>query len=214
MTRAVAALSVGWALCAAAGAEPPAPTAPTEGFGSLMEPVSGAALEPAMLNDDVIAEAFNPRLHRISARYQCVPYAREMSGVNIRGNANTWWAQAQGVYKTDDEPSEGAVIVMRGYTPKDIGHVAVIRKVVNSRKIIIDHANWLNKGEITLSVPVWDVSKKGDWSEVRVWHVPGQHWGKRVYGAQGFILPVRIDGKKDVPLGDAEVAAVRAAPKS
>jgi hypothetical protein len=36
-------------------------------------------------------------------------------------------------------------------------------------------------------VPVMDVSEAGDWSEVRVWNVPGRHWGGRTYRVQGFI---------------------------
>jgi hypothetical protein len=61
--------------------------------------------------------------------------------------------------------------------------------VLGARSIIIDHANWLASGEITVNVPVVDVSPKNDWSQVRVWHIPTQTWGRRVYSVQGFILP-------------------------
>ena len=47
----------------------------------------------------------------------------------------------------------------------------------HQRMIIVDHANWLNTGEITRDVPVRDVSRKGDWSQVQVWNVQGRHWG-------------------------------------
>jgi len=60
--------------------------------------------------------------------------------------------------------------------------------VVSPRLIIVDHANWLNNGEITRNVPIRDVSEAGDWSQVQVWHVPGRHWGARTYRVQGFIL--------------------------
>jgi hypothetical protein len=66
--------------------------------------------------------------------------------------------------------------------------VAVVKEVVSPRLIIVDHSNWLNGGEITRDVPVMDVSEAGDWSAVRVWHVPGRHWGGRTYAVQGFIL--------------------------
>lgn len=122
------------------------------------------------------------------ARLQCVPFARRESGVEIYGDASTWWSQARDRYETTAAPSEGAVLVLRGYANANRGHVAVVREVVSPRMIIVDHANWLNGGEITRDVPVRDVSEAGDWSEVQVWHVPGRHWGARTYNVQGFIL--------------------------
>jgi hypothetical protein len=53
----------------------------------------------------------------------------------------------------------------------------------------VNHANWLNHGEISLNVPVADVSPNNDWSEVRVWYIPNAQWGARVYQADGFIHP-------------------------
>ena len=135
-------------------------------------------------------EAYEPvaRVSNSRARLQCVPFARRESGVEIYGNANTWWRQADGKYETDVSPHEGAVLVLRGYANANRGHVAVVREIVSPRLIIVDHANWLNGGEITRDVPIMDVSEAGDWSEVRVWHVPGRHWGGRTYNVQGFIL--------------------------
>ncbi len=135
-------------------------------------------------------EEYEPiaRVTNARARLQCVPFARRESGVEIYGNANTWWRQAAGVYETTAEPSEGSVMVLRGYATANRGHVAVVKEVVSPRLVIVDHANWLNNGEITRDVPIMDVSESGDWSEVRVWHVPGRHWGGRAYRVQGFIL--------------------------
>ncbi|MDX2276467.1 MAG: CHAP domain-containing protein [Hyphomonadaceae bacterium] len=122
------------------------------------------------------------------ARLQCVPFAREEAGVEIYGNANTWWAQAEAAgYVRAEAPTEGAVIVLRGYATTRRGHVGVVREVVSERMIIVDHANWLNGGEITRNVPVRDVSPNNDWSQVQVWHVPGRQWGARTYSVQGFI---------------------------
>lgn len=134
--------------------------------------------------------AYEPtaRVANSRAGLQCVPFARRESGVAIYGDANTWWTQAQNRYETADTPTEGAVLVLRGYANANRGHVAVVREVVSSRMIIVDHANWLNGGEITRDVPIRDVSEAGDWSKVQVWHVPGRHWGARVYDVQGFIL--------------------------
>lgn len=142
-------------------------------------------------------EAYEPtaRITNRRARLQCVPFARRESGVELYGNANTWWRQAQGRYETAQKPIEGAVLVLHGYANANRGHVAVVREVVSPRLIIVDHANWLNGGEITRDVPVMDVSEAGDWSEVRVWHVPGRHWGGRTYEVQGFILNILADAQ-------------------
>jgi hypothetical protein len=130
-----------------------------------------------------------PRLLPSSFRLQCVPYARNASGIEIFGDANTWWTQAAGRYPRSASPAPGSVLVMRGYSDPGRGHVAVVTEVVSPRIVRVDHANWLNNGEITVGVPILDVSPGNDWSEVRVWHVPGAHWGGRVYLAQGFIHP-------------------------
>jgi hypothetical protein len=123
------------------------------------------------------------------APLQCVPFAREESGIQIYGDANTWWRQAAGRYPRSNSPAPGSVLVMRGYNDPGHGHVAVVTQVVSSRVILVDHANWLNHGEISLNVPVADVSPSNDWSEVRVWYIPSQQWGARVYQANGFIHP-------------------------
>lgn len=135
-------------------------------------------------------EAFEPNavIADRRARLQCVPFARREAGVEIYGNANTWWAQAKDRYERSSAPEEGAVLVLRGYGGANRGHVAVVKEMVSERLIIVDHANWLNAGEITRDVPVRDVSPNGDWSQVQVWHVPGGHWGGRTYNVQGFIL--------------------------
>lgn len=118
---------------------------------------------------------------------QCVPFARERTGIDIYGDAVTWWAQADGRYRRGQKPVEGGVLVLRGYADLQRGHLSVVRRVLGPRDILVDHANWLNRGEITRNVPVRDVSPNGDWSAVQVWHVPGGHWGGRTYLAQGFI---------------------------
>jgi surface antigen len=150
-----------------------------------------AALAPAAFERPPV-DQFEPNavLADPHAGLQCVPFARREAGVEIYGDANTWWSQAKAEhYKRGHSPKEGAVLVLRGYADPAHGHVAVVREVVGERLIIVDHANWLNNGEITRDVPVRDVSPRGDWSEVQVWHVPGAQWGARTYRAQGFILP-------------------------
>ena len=145
------------------------------------------------------------RISNRRAHLQCVPFARQEAGVDIHGDANTWWRQAKNLYETADRPQEGGVVVLLGYGGAARGHVAVVREIVSERLIVVDHANWLNTGEITRNVPVRDVSPGGDWSQVQVWNVPGRHWGGRTYNVQGFILnrtvPSETAGSNDSPLG-------------
>lgn len=146
---------------------PTAPTAPDLGA------IPAASLPPAVV--------------RRTPRLQCVPFARDASGIEIYGNANTWWRQAEGRYRRSSQPEIGAVIAMRGYRTDRRGHVAVVTAMKSEREILVDHANWLNRGEISVRTPVLDVSEAGDWSRVRVWHIPSGRWGARIYSVHGFI---------------------------
>jgi surface antigen len=164
---------------------------PTEEAKALTGAPLLAALSVAEAAAEEAAPLETPEVHRLSARLQCVPYAREQSGVQLYGDASTWWRQAKAKFERKQDPGSGDVIVMRGYRNPNRGHVAVVREVLSDRSIIVDHANWLNSGEITVNVPIVDVSPAGDWSQVRVWHVPTQSWGVRVYNVQGFIAPIK-----------------------
>lgn len=153
-------------------------------------PISAGAYgrTPAGRLPEVAApEGAEPAVTDYAANLQCVPFARQLSGVQIFGNANTWWTQAEGRYPRSNSPAFGSVFVMRGYNTSARGHVAVVTHIDSSRLIRVDQANWLNGGEISRNVPILDVSPNNDWSEVRVWHIPGGHWGGRVYTADGFI---------------------------
>jgi hypothetical protein len=77
------------------------------------------------------------------------------------------------------------VLVLRGYRDPSRGHVAVVSGMVSDRILKVDQANWLNQGEISLAVPVLDVSPQNDWSQVRVWHIPSGQWGARIYEVGG-----------------------------
>ena len=129
---------------------------------------------------------------------QCVPFARAESGVEIRGNAKTWWSQAAGTYQRGEEPRQGAVMAFAGTRGMPMGHVAVVKKVVSDREILIDHANWSpingRRGQIERDVRVVDVSDAGDWSMVRVWYAPIGDLGLRANPVQGFIY---TDGAPD-----------------
>ncbi|WP_240904440.1 CHAP domain-containing protein [Rhodobacter sp. SGA-6-6] len=105
-------------------------------------------------------------------RIWCVPFARTVSGVQIKGNANTWWKKAAGVYERGHAPKVGAVMAFAASKAMPMGHVAVVSKVVSEREILIDQANW-ERNRITQDTLVVDVSEKGDWSMVRVANAAG-----------------------------------------
>ncbi|WP_136636994.1 CHAP domain-containing protein [Pseudooceanicola onchidii] len=119
-------------------------------------------------------------------RVWCVPFARTASGVDIRGNANTWWSQAEGIYGRTKQPHVGAVMAFAATRGMPMGHVAVVSRVISDREITIDHANW-ERNQVSLGMTVIDVSDRNDWSRVRVESNPGQ-LGK-IYPINGFILP-------------------------
>jgi hypothetical protein len=120
---------------------------------------------------------------------QCVPYARARSGIDLYGDASTWWDAAAGRYERGDEPKLGAVIVMTGYAGAHRAHLAVVEDMVSSREIRVDHANWLNDGAVYTDDPVVDVSPDNDWTEVRVWNPQTDSWGIKTYLVRGFIGP-------------------------
>ena len=81
----------------------------------------------------------------------------------------------------------GSVIVLARSDRLKQGHIAVVTRVVNDREILVEHANWLNKGQVHKEQPVLDVSSKNDWSAVRVWYTPDQQMGARTYPVAGFV---------------------------
>ena len=124
---------------------------------------------------------------------QCVPYARQVSGIQIRGDAYTWWGQAEGKYARGFWPKVGAVMALRPHGNSHLGHVAAVSRIIDDRTILIRHANWSpingRRGQIEDNVKVIDVSPANDWSEVRVWYAPIQAIGGSVWPVQGFIYP-------------------------
>src|SRR4051812_27488985 len=61
---------------------------------------------------------------------QCVPFARAASGIQIYGDAWTWWNQAEGKYDRGHAPKVGSVIVFAKTSRLPLGHVAVVSRVV------------------------------------------------------------------------------------
>ncbi len=120
---------------------------------------------------------------------ECVPFARAVSGIDIRGNAWTWWDQADGLYWRGSVPRVGAVLTFKRDKSLRMGHVAVVVQVSNPREILVSHANWGSDGDTRGVVherqPVMDVSPANDWTQVRLMNTKGSFG--RVYPAHGFI---------------------------
>lgn len=118
---------------------------------------------------------------------QCVPFARAVSGIDIHGDADSWWSQARNQFDRGAQPRVGAVLTFRATSVMPHGHVAVVDTIIDARHILLDHANWSQPGLIEQGVLAVDTSAAGDWSEVRVWYGPAHGLGSRESPAYGFI---------------------------
>jgi len=120
--------------------------------------------------------------------WQCVTFARMFSGINIFGDAWTWWRQAVNSFRTGHAPETGSVLVFQPYGAMTRGHVAVVSDILTERVIRVTHANWGgSRGRVEENVTVVDVSNEGDWSRVKVWYNPIRDLGTTVYPTYGFI---------------------------
>jgi surface antigen len=126
-----------------------------------------------------------------SAYLQCVQFARQFTGIQIFGDAWTWWGKANSKYEEGAAPKPGAVLVFKPQGKMRVGHVAVVSQIVTDRYIQITHANWSpingRRGQVEKDVNVLDVSEKGDWSKVKVWYGPLNDLGTTIYTTYGFI---------------------------
>nr|WP_202902427.1 CHAP domain-containing protein [Sphingobium yanoikuyae] len=164
---------------------------------------------------------------------QCVAYARLESGIQIFGDALTWWEQAEGQYERGYRPEVGGVMAFAPYGPMKLGHVAVVSRIIDRRTVLLRHANWSPfggvRGWIENDVPAIDASPDNNWSAVRVWFAPTQRLGSTAWPVQGFIYNRRVRplarrmlvSRSDDPIGaiiarqmkeaayDREVASIR-----
>lgn len=134
--------------------------------------------------------------------WQCVTYARTITDVSIRGNANTWWGQAEGKYERGNTPAPGAVLAFKSIPGMRAGHVAVVKEIISPREVAIDHANWTVRGGVERNARAIDVSEAGDWSAVKVTY--GSAMGSRVNPTYGFIYSGEIDAPRDHGIQFAE----------
>lgn len=128
--------------------------------------------------------------------WQCAMFARTFSGLQIYGDAWTWWDKAQGNYTRGTRPRIGAVMAFEPSARMRLGHVATVTGIEDARTITVTHANWSpingTRGQIERDVRVRDVSQDNDWSQVRVWFAPLGDLGTTAWPVRGFIYPDRI----------------------
>jgi surface antigen len=152
-----------------------------------------------------IAALSAPSAANAQTFWQCAPFARFFSGIQLFGAAGSWWNQAIGKYAQGSAPKLGSVLVFKAIGSMRSGHVATVTQVVSDRIIKVTHANWGVRGQVERDVTVVDASAKGDWSAVKVWYGPIHDIGQKAYPTYGFIYA----GAKAVAHG-AEAAAAKA----
>lgn len=128
---------------------------------------------------------------RVSQPEQCVPYARRVSGIQIYGDAHTWWDQAPPQARRFT-PMPGAVLVLASTPKLPYGHLAVVKRIIDDKQIDVTHSNWgwdyKTRSIIYNSMRVEDVSPTNDWSQLRFWNMEANSFGFP-YAARGFIYP-------------------------
>ena len=123
---------------------------------------------------------------------QCVPYARRVSGINIRGDAYSWWDQAGPArsYTRGQVPRPGAVLVLARTRQMSQGHLAVVNGIIDSRHITVTHSNWgsdsRSRRVVYDCMKVEDLSPANNWTRVRFWNYEKNVFGFP-YEAKGFI---------------------------
>lgn len=148
---------------------------------------AGETPEPRVAPDIATAPILRPPS---SVPLECVPYARYVSGIEIYGDAWTWWDHASGRFARGSDPRLLSVLVLSRSDRLRRGHVAVVTGIVGPREILVSHANWgwdrSTRHRIAEDMPVIDVSPDNSWRTVRFLHEPSDTFG-RVYPAYGFI---------------------------
>ncbi len=140
--------------------------------------------------------------------WQCVTFARMFSGIEIFGDAHTWWSQAQNRFQTGERPRTGSVLAFQPVGRMSRGHVAVVSEVLTDRVIRVTHANWGgSRGKVEENVTVVDVSDRGDWSAVKVWYNPIDDLGTTVYPTWGFIYKAPLQPSDGLLMASAAVGA-------
>jgi hypothetical protein len=97
------------------------------------------------------------------------------------------------------------------YGNMTLGHVAAVSRVVDSRTVLLRHANWSpidgRRGQIEDNVEAVDVSPDNDWSQVRVWYAPIQNLGSTAWPVAGFIYPNNV-GRPTLQIASADAPTI------
>lgn len=133
----------------------------------------------------------NAPVSYMSSAEQCVPYARRVSGIQLYGDAYSWWntATPRG-YRCGQVPQIGAAFILASTHQMPEGHVAVVNGITDARHITVTHSNWGDtrgrRKVLYHAMPVEDISPNNDWTRVKFWN-----YEKNVYGfpyaSKGFI---------------------------
>ncbi|HWU50292.1 MAG TPA: CHAP domain-containing protein [Asticcacaulis sp.] len=185
-----------------------------------------SAIVCAILTLSVATPLYAKTVHHAKASHksssspylQCVTFARQLTGMQIFGDAWTWWEKATDKYDEGHAPKPGAVLVFRPQGKMRLGHVAVVSQIITDRYIQVTHANWSpingRRGQVEDHVNVLDVSDKGDWSKVKVWYGPLNDLGTTVYTTYGFIYndkPQQIAAPETAPQISPKASPMQAA---
>lgn len=120
----------------------------------------------------------------------CAPFARELSGIALYGDADGWWSGAAGRYTRASRPMLGSVLVFSRQDRLPSGHVSVVSRLLGDRQLQVTQANWV-RGQLDEDQLVVDLSERNDWTLVRVWYPPVGQLGAHDYITYGFIHPDR-----------------------
>lgn len=131
--------------------------------------------------------------HRV---IECVGFIHLATNFQIHGNAKDWWVRAAAKhYERGHVPEVASVLSFKPSGTMVLGHVALVKKLIDDRTILIDHAHWGSSG-ITRNITVVDVSRHNNWSKVRVSILHHPDLFGRVYPTNGFIYP-RFEVRSD-----------------
>lgn len=158
-------------------------------FGHLFPTLAAASLLAACGSSSRAPSSSSGASLRVPG-INCAPFARELSGIALYGEAESWWHTAAGRYTRNEQPAIGSVLVFRRSSRLRSGHVSVVTRVVSPRQVLVTQANWV-PGQVDEDQLMVDVSSGNDWSEVRVWYPPTNTLGTHAYPAHGFIHPRR-----------------------
>lgn len=117
----------------------------------------------------------------------CAPFARAVSGFDLHGDAADWWSEAASRYTLAHRPRVGSVLVFRRSPRLPSGHVSVVSRLLDTRRVLVIQANWV-RNELAEDQLVVDVSPRNDWTRVRVWYPPTNRLGTHIYATYGFIV--------------------------